>query len=96
MLVSRCPSVAAPVPGLYFNPATVASEKEECFRMFYANAALVRRILGCIFHLRNPILPLFSNLSYRANTLRLDRSDFKDFDMSPGDTTMHGTSELQR
>jgi radical SAM superfamily enzyme YgiQ (UPF0313 family) len=74
----------------------VIAEKEECFRIFYANAAIVRRILGCILHLRNPILPLFSNLSYRANTLRLDRSAFKDFDMSPGETTMHSTAELQR
>jgi radical SAM superfamily enzyme YgiQ (UPF0313 family) len=67
----------------------MVEEKEECFRIFYANAAIARRICSCIFRLRNPVLPLLSNLSYRANTLRLDRGAFKDFDMSPGETTMH-------
>jgi radical SAM superfamily enzyme YgiQ (UPF0313 family) len=64
-------------------------EKEECFRTFYSYAAIFRRICSCVFHFRNPVLPLFSNLSYRANTLRLDRAAYKDFDVSPGETTMH-------
>jgi radical SAM superfamily enzyme YgiQ (UPF0313 family) len=68
-------------------------EKEECFRTFYSYSAIFRRICSCVFHLRNPILPLFSNLSYRANTLRLDRVAFKDFDMSPGETTMHNNAD---
>lgn len=67
------------------------AEKEECFRNFYANTAIMRRICSCILHLRNPIVPLLSNLSYRANTLRLERRAYKDFDISPGEVTMQAT-----
>lgn len=69
------------------------AEKEECFRIFYSYTAIFRRICSCVFHLRNPILPLFSNLSYRANTLRLDRAAYKNFDMSPGETTMDNNAD---
>lgn len=63
------------------------AEKEECFRAFYANTAIARRVLGCIFQLRNPLLTLFSNLSYRVNTLRLDRRAYEEFDVCPGEMT---------
>lgn len=63
-------------------------EKEACFRSFYSYTAIFRRMCDCVFHLRSPVLPLFSNLSYRANTLRLDRAAFKNYDLSPGETTI--------
>jgi radical SAM superfamily enzyme YgiQ (UPF0313 family) len=68
-------------------------EKEECFRIFYSYAAIFRRVCSCIFHLRNPILTLFSNLSYRANTLRLERAAYDDFDVSLGEKTFDGTAK---
>jgi radical SAM superfamily enzyme YgiQ (UPF0313 family) len=64
------------------------AEKEECFRIFYSSAAIFRRICSCIFHFRNPVVALFSNLSYRANTLRLDRDAYRIFDVTPGEITM--------
>jgi radical SAM superfamily enzyme YgiQ (UPF0313 family) len=71
----------------------MVAEKEECFRTFYASAAIFRRLFGCVLHLRNPIPSLFSNLSYRVNTLRLDRAAYKDFDLSPGEATVHQGGE---
>jgi hypothetical protein len=41
-------------------------------------------------HLRNPLLTLFSNLSYRADIVRIDRSAYKDFNITPGEVTMQG------
>jgi len=71
------------------------AEKEECFRIFYAYPAIFRRVCSCAFHLRNPVLTLFSNLSYRGNTLRLDRAIYKDFDISPGEATMHKNADQE-
>ncbi|MBN1128955.1 MAG: B12-binding domain-containing radical SAM protein [Chitinispirillaceae bacterium] len=67
-------------------------EKEGCFQTFYSNTAIARRVINCMVQLRNPLITLFSNLSYRVNTLRLDRRSFKEFDMSPGETTMQGNA----
>ncbi len=68
------------------------AEKEECFRIFYAGTAILGRVCSCIFHLRNPFPTLFSNLSYRVNTLRLDRRAYEEFDLSPGEMTMQGNA----
>jgi radical SAM superfamily enzyme YgiQ (UPF0313 family) len=67
----------------------IIAEKDECFRRFYAASAIFRRVCSCVFHLRNPLLTLVSNLSYRVNTLRLDRAAYKEFDVTPGEVPMH-------
>jgi len=64
-------------------------EKEDCYRSFYAYRKILRRVMNNIFHLRNPFVTLVSNLWYRRNTLRLDRTAYENFDVTLGEKTMH-------
>jgi radical SAM superfamily enzyme YgiQ (UPF0313 family) len=64
----------------------MVEEKKVCYRKFYAYRLILMRFLSSIIHLRNPFLTLFSNMSYRQNTLRLDKAAFAGFDLSPGES----------
>lgn len=72
----------------HFSWQEILNEKDACFRKFYALRSISLRLTGCLLHFRNPLLPLLSNLSYRVNTLRLDRRAYKSFDVSPGELSM--------
>ncbi|MBN2038310.1 MAG: B12-binding domain-containing radical SAM protein [Chitinispirillaceae bacterium] len=66
----------------------IIAEKVECSRSFYSLPSIALRVLLCVFHGRNPLVTLLSNLSYRANTLRIERRAYREFDVLPGELTM--------
>jgi radical SAM superfamily enzyme YgiQ (UPF0313 family) len=60
------------------------SEKDSCYRNFYAYPHILRRTNSSLWHFRNPFVTLISNMVFRINTLRFDRKTYENFDVSRG------------
>ncbi len=65
----------------------MCAEKERCYRSFYSFKGILKRVYESLLQRRNFIVTLLSNLWYRNNTLRVDKKAYKEFDLTPGDTT---------
>ena len=61
-------------------------EKENCYRSFYSYLHILRRTNSSLWHRRNPVTTLITNMMYRINTLRFDRKTYAKFDASRGHT----------
>jgi radical SAM superfamily enzyme YgiQ (UPF0313 family) len=55
------------------------AERNGCYRDFYSYAGILYRVLRSIWYRTNPLVVLVSNLLIRANTLRLDRQAYAEF-----------------
>ncbi|MHC4192536.1 MAG: B12-binding domain-containing radical SAM protein [Planctomycetota bacterium] len=57
---------------------SIIEEKTSCDRDFYSMPRILRRALGNLWHRRQPLISLVSNLSYRSN-LRLNGKAYANF-----------------
>ena len=61
-------------------------EKENCYKSFYSYPHILRRTNSSLWHCRNPVTTLITNMMFRINTLRFDRKTYAKFDASRGRT----------
>ena len=66
-------------------------EKENCYKSFYSYPHILRRTNSSLWHLRNPVTTLISNMVFRINTLSFDRKTYAKFDASRG--RMHADAD---
>jgi radical SAM superfamily enzyme YgiQ (UPF0313 family) len=71
--------------------ADMLREKENCYRSFYSYPHILKRTNSSLWHLRNPLTTLISNMVFRINTLRFDRKTYAKFDASRG--RMHADAD---
>lgn len=62
----------------HFSGADIAAEMETCDQTFYSLRNILRRTWGSLWHRRQPLIALVTNLSYRSN-LRQSRENCRDF-----------------
>ncbi len=65
--------------------ADLIAENATCSREFYAYRRIVRRVLNCLWHRRQPWMTLVANLSNRTNSHRFHRRVQGGLDLSRGE-----------
>jgi len=65
----------------HFSHGDILREMETCDGMFYSLRPILRRVWGCFWQRRKPLIALAGNLSYRGN-LRLSRQAYRGFLLS--------------